>query len=215
MLNQLIFSNNVAGLKLKVQSLKCQLKATNAAIFTLQETHSSKEGRFAIFGYEIFESIRKNKKDGGTAVGVHKSLNPWLVKKYNDEFELLVIQAEIHGKKVRILSGYGPQETWPESERLPFFAALEEEILNSRLNGIPVILQMDANSKLGPDFKKDDPHPQSANGFILAGILERHNLVVANGLIHKCKGSITRKRETVFNTEKNIIDFVILSMCVQ
>ena len=87
-----MFSNNVAGLKLKVQSLKCQLKATNAAIFTLQETHSSKEGRFAIFGYEIFESIRKNKKDGGTAVGVHKSLNPFIIKVYEDDFELLVVE---------------------------------------------------------------------------------------------------------------------------
>ena len=138
-------------------------------------------------------------------------MNPWLVNKYNDNFELIVVQAEIHGKKVRIISGYGPQETWPESERLPFFVALEEEILNSRLNGIPVIIQMDANSKLGPELIKKDPHPQSVNGHILAGNIERHKLVVANGLNDKCKGYITRKRITVSNTEQSIIDFLILS----
>ena len=124
--NITIYSNNVAGIKLKLQSLKSQLRATNAAIFTLQETHTSKEGMFRIEGYEIFESIRKHKKDGGTAVGVHKALDPVLIKKYDDDFEIIVVEVEIQSKKVRIITGYGPQETWPESERLPFFLARQE-----------------------------------------------------------------------------------------
>ena len=46
---------------------------------------------------------------------------------------------------------------------------------------------------------------------ILAGIINRHGLVVANGLSDKCVGSITRRRVTVDSTEESIIDHVILS----
>ena len=55
---------------------------------------------------------------------------------------------------------------------------------------------MDANSKLGPDFMKGDPHPQSDNGKILAGIIKRNALIVMNSSSKKCKGAITRRRMT-------------------
>ena len=38
-----IFSANAAGLKYKIQSLKSEIAATNAAIFTVQESHFEKE----------------------------------------------------------------------------------------------------------------------------------------------------------------------------
>ena len=120
-------------MKRKLQGLKSQLKDTNTAIFTLQETHSSRKGKIKIDGFQVYEAIRKNKKDGGTAIGVHQSLSPFLVKEFEDDFELLVVEAVVEGKHVRIISGYGPQESWSENERLPFFVALEEEILKSRL----------------------------------------------------------------------------------
>ena len=66
----------------------------------------------------------------------------------------------------------------------------------------------DLNSKLGPNYIKNDPHNMSENGIILGGIME---LIVANGLAEKCKGLITRERHTVNNMEKGIIDFVIVS----
>ena len=53
-----LFSNNVAGFKLKVNSLKSQLNDLNAAIFTLQNTHVSLKGKIKIDGYEILKSIR-------------------------------------------------------------------------------------------------------------------------------------------------------------
>ena len=70
---------------------------------------------------------------------------------------------------------------------------------------------MDANSKLGPEWITGDPHNQTQNGRILAGILERHNLVVVNSLTDKCSGLITRRRITVNGREESIIDFVIVS----
>ena len=75
-----ILSNNVAGLKNKTESLKFEIQNSNVALFTLQESHFTKKGRLKIDGFEIFEAIRKNKKDGGTVIGAFKSLNPVLVK---------------------------------------------------------------------------------------------------------------------------------------
>ena len=70
---------------------------------------------------------------------------------------------------------------------------------------------MDSNSKLGPTIISQDPQEQSPNGKILAGIIQRHGLVVANGLGNKCKGLITRRRKTVNSVEESIIDHVLVS----
>ena len=63
-----MFSNNAAGLKSKVDSLKNELKELNVSVFTIQETHFSKKGKIKLENYEIFEAIRKKEK-GGTMVG--------------------------------------------------------------------------------------------------------------------------------------------------
>ena len=70
-----IFSSNAAQLKGKIDSFKNALKENNASIFTLQETHFPQKGRFQVQNFEIFEAIR-NKEKGGSAIGVHKALNP-------------------------------------------------------------------------------------------------------------------------------------------
>ena len=80
-----IFSSNAAQLKGKLESFKEELKATNAAIFTVQETHYASKGKFQVKNFEIFESIRKKAK-GGSAIGVHKALQPFLIQEYCDEF---------------------------------------------------------------------------------------------------------------------------------
>ena len=185
-----------------------QLFLLNLAIFTLQETHFRKKGALRINDFEIFEAIRK-KPGGGTLIGVHKALNPVLIEEYHDDFELIVVEVKIANKEVRVISGYGPQESWPEIERTPFFNALEKEIAKAELNGKSVYIGMDSNSKLGPQYIGSDPHNQSPNGSILAGIIDRHGLVVANGLTNKCVGSITRKRVTT--SEESIIDHMIIS----
>ena len=70
---------------------------------------------------------------------------------------------------------------------------------------------MDANAKLGPKYIHDDPYDQSSNGKILAEIIDRHALCVANGLPGKREGLITRQKETVIGIKKSVIDFVIIS----
>ena len=76
--------------------------------------------------------------------------------------------------------------------------------------GSSVILQLDANSKLGPNLIPGDPHNQSTNGSMLAGIIARQNLVIGNSL--RCStGLITRQGSTVNGEEQSVIDFLLLS----
>ena len=205
-----IFSTNAEGMKHKLQSLNNEIKSSKIAIFTLQETHFRKKGNLKIDDFEIFEAIRK-KPGGGTVIGAHKTLTPVLIEEYNDDFELLVIEVKIADKEIRIITGYGPQESWPESERAPFFQALEKEIVKAELNGKSMYIGMDSNSKLGPKIIPQDPHEQSANGKILQGIIDRHGLVVANGLPGRHIGLITRRRKTQISVEESVIDHVIVS----
>ena len=94
---------------------------------------------------------------------------------------------------------------------MPFFLALEQEIIKAELQGKSIFIEMDSNSKLGPQFIQNDPHDQSANGKVLAGIINRHGLILANGLVEKCLGAITRRRETKDSIEESIIDHVMIT----
>ena len=133
-----------------------------------------------------------------------------LIKEYSEDFEFLVVEVKTENKEIRIVTGYGPQESWPIDQRMPFFNALEEEIVKAELAGKSIVVEMDANSKLGPDLIPGDKHPRSENGRILAGIIQRHGLLVGNGL-PQCEGLITRKRVTKDAIEESTIDFVLLS----
>ena len=106
--------------------------------------------------------------------------NPKLISEYSDEFELLTVEAKIGNKEVRVISGYGPQESWKEDERRPFFLTLDLEIERAKLNGKSVIIMMDANSKLGKEVINGDPHFMSSNGELLYDILKRNNLIASN-----------------------------------
>ena len=94
---------------------------------------------------------------------------------------------------------------------MPFFVALETEVSKAKINGKSVIIELDANSKLGTTYVENDPHPMSANGKILEGILQRNELIVANSVKGKSEGVITRQRTTVQGIEKSVIDFVLIS----
>ena len=144
-------------------------------------------------------------------LGVHVDLKPMLVKEYSESFELIVVEVEIGNTRVRVMTGYGPQENWEEAERTPFFEALESEVVRAELESKSVIISMDANSKLGSQYIKGDPHVQTSNGRLLAGILDRHALIVTNGLVQKRVGIIIRERTTSNGLEQSVIDFVIMS----
>ena len=206
-----LFSTNGAGIKNgKVESLNAEVRSTKSNIVTVQETHCSEKGRIKMDReFVIFEAIRK-KKGGGTLVAIHEDLNPKLIEEYHDEFELLVVEVSTKEKSIRVISGYGPQENLDEEKRLPFFIALETEIEKAELAGKSVIVEMDANAKLGPKYIAKDPHGITPNGSLLAGIIERHSLNVGNGA-KECKCTITRKKVTRHKTEERVIDIVLFS----
>ena len=206
-----LFSTNAAGLVTgKLHSLKSEVKATMANIVTIQETHTVRKGKFLMpAGFVTFEAVRKA-KNGGTMCAVHNDLKPKLISVYEDPFELIVVEVEASRKGIRVITGCGPQENWDESRRMPFFITLEAEIIKAELAGKSVIIEMDSNSKLGAEYIKNDPHVMSPNGRILARILERNALIVANGS-ERCVGLITRKINTKYRSERSCIDIVVFS----
>ena len=202
-----LFSTNGAGVVYgKIDSLVSEVKATGSTAVTLQETHCRHKGRIQFEDMVVFEAIRA-KKGGGTLCAIHKDLNPKLVEEYNDPFELLVVEVD---ENKRIITGYGPQENMTEDKRLPFFITLEEEIVKATVAGKSVIIEMDANSKLGEKYIPGDPHTITPNGKLLAGVIDRQELVVVNG-IEACLGTITRTRKAKNIIEKSVIDIVIVS----
>ena len=110
--------------------------------------------------FHVFQAIRKNKEKRGSLLGVHVGLKPVLIQEYSDTFELLVVQISVADKDICVMTGFGPQETWKDNERMPFFTALEKEIASSELNGKSVIIAFDANSKLSAEHIPGDPKQQ-------------------------------------------------------
>ena len=206
-----MFAANADGLRGKLVSLKHEIKEANAVIFCIQETKFRTKGRIKIDNFVTFEAIRQNKEKGGTVLGVHENLKPVLIEEYSENFELVVVEINVEGKEIRLMTGYGPQENWELSEKMPFFIALEKEISKAHMNAKSVVIELDANSKLGSTYVENDPHVMSANGKILEGIVQRNGLIVANGLKGKSEGVITRQRSTVQGVEKSVIDYVLIS----
>ena len=124
-------TTNAAGLRYKSEDLKNKIKYFKSSLFSVQETHFAKKGKFNMDKYIIFEAIQKSKIKVGSMLGVHVDLKPMLVKEYCDEFELLVVEISSGDTCIRVMTGYGPQENWEEAKRTPFFEALEAEVVSA------------------------------------------------------------------------------------
>ena len=205
-----MLTTNAADLRSKAKCLKDLVKLFNISIFSVQETHYKKKGKLTLDNFIIFEAIR-SKEGGGSMLGIHVSHQPVLISEYSDTFELIVTEIQVAKKHIRVITGYGPQETWDLNIKMQFFIALEDEIAKAAIEDKSIICMGDMNSKLGPDHIPNDPKKITENGIILAGIIERNALTVVNSLQGKCTGLITRERNTVNGVEKSIIDFVMVS----
>ena len=116
--NLKVISTNSQGNK--SDSLVSLVKNTGATVFMVQETRSRKKGKYSIQDYITFEAIRK-KVGCGSLMGVHNSLNPKLITLYDEEnYEMIVVEANIGCKEIRFITGYGPQENWNEEENSHF-----------------------------------------------------------------------------------------------
>ena len=186
--------NNTAGLKSKKDSLSHIIKVLDfPACITLQETKFSSRGNLKLDNYDVFEKVRSDKGGGGLLTAVDKNLDPAEVECSNSEVEILIVQCQINRMKMRILNCYGPQETDPELKRLEFWLTLEQEIVSAKSEDCLVLVQMDANAKVGKSVIKQDPNNQSENGRLLVEMIERENLSILNAST-KCIGAITRQK---------------------
>ena len=123
---------------------------------------------------------------------IDPNLNPMLITPKIEEAEILTVQLELSNKKARIINGYGPQESYCQQNRFNFWSGLEQEVISAKSESCMLIIQMDANAKVGRNIISRDPNNVTdSNGRQLLDMIERHGLVMLNAN-KNCNGSITR-----------------------
>ena len=208
--NLTIVGTNSAGLTSKRESFLNIVNTLKPSIITVQETKHTKAKNLKIPGYQNFERIRSGKTGGGLLTCIIDDLNPVLIYTANEDTELMTVEIDLGKEQIRIINGYGPQEHEDTSSILRYWQELEAEVIKAKDCNRNIIIQMDANAKLGSDIIKGDPHSMSNNGKILHDLVERQDLVILNAL-DICRGSITRERIFEDKSEKSIIDYIIVT----
>ena len=202
-----ILACNANGLKGKFESLKNCVNYFKPSCILIQESKLKNTGSHKLNGYQIFE-LNRDGGGGGLFTAIDENLSPVLIRTGEGKNEIIVIQIKLAGFNVRIINAYGPQESAQKDQILDFWYALEKEILDAKDENCGILLEMDANAKLGPNIVQGDPNEMSENGVIMFNVVKRHNLIIAN-TSKKCNGTITRHRVTKEKEEKSILDYVI------
>ena len=204
-----LVGTNAAGLNTKRESFFHLINTVKPSLITLQETKVSMRGTIKLPGYQCFEHIRTNRRGGGLLTAAAHDLNPTLITEH-EETDILVIQLDMPEIKIRLINAYGPQEQDNPLIILNFWQSLECEICKARDEGCLIIIELDANAKVGEEVIKSDPNPCSNNGKLLLDMISRQNMTIANAS-DKCEGLITRKRILEnLNIENSILDYVLL-----
>ena len=165
-------------------------------------------GKIKLSGYQIFEQTRTG-LGGGLLTAVKENLNPVLVNTGQDDTAILVVQVKVGNLEVRVINAYGPQEDSCNKGNIwKFWQELEGEIINAKEENFAVLLEFDANAKLGSKIIANDPNCMSENGKIFFDIIRRHNLTVANAS-PACVGVITRHRSTAIKDETAVLDYIV------
>ena len=209
MANLSIIGTNAAGLKSKLESFSHIMNKFRPTICTIQETKNNKIGLVKLPGYQLFEKTRKNRGGGGLLTCVDENTNPVLISNCKDDTEILTVEANMENKKIRIINGYGPQEDDDIQDILGFWQDFEGEVIKAKDDGCFILIEMDANAKVGRDIITGDNHIMSSNGKLLLDVIDRQDLVIANSL-DICKGVVTRVREFENRAEKSTIDYIII-----
>ena len=200
-----IIGTNSNGLSGKVDSLYNTVKHFKPSCITIQET-KLRSKKFEIPGYQVFLKNRPG-LGGGLLTAVEENLAPVLVS--FPDTEILVIQTRVGSVDTRIINGYGPQEDANFQDIYNFWQDMDKEIISAKEQNCKIIIQLDANAKLGKDILPADPNDISGNGKILLEMVERHNLCILN-TEEQCKGGITRHRNTVRGLEISVLDYIIV-----
>ena len=198
---------NAAGLNNKLDSFQRLISLFTPGVIFIQESKAKRKGLIKADNYVIFEQLRKSSGGGGLLTAVHHNLSPVSINDEKDD--ILVVQAKVGTKSVRLINAYGPQENSSEDITNEFFNNLDTEVKKSKLAGAMVCMEMDANSKLGSTIIPNDPNEQSDNGEKLEKFVVENDLIVVNSE-ELCSGTITRYRKTVKSEEKSVLDYFIV-----
>ena len=87
----------------------------------------------------------------------------------------MTVEIKVGTESIRIINGYGPQEYGESSTVYNYWQELEAEVIRAKDLNINVIIQMDANAKLGSDIIKGSPHKISSNGKLLNDLIDRQD----------------------------------------
>ena len=160
-----ILGSNSNGLKAKLESLKNTVRHFDfPSAVCLQETKLRFAGKIKLEGYQTFELVR-NGFGGGLLTAIKSNLSPVLVSAGKNDTELLVVQVKIGKLNVRIINGYGPQENEVNKENIfKFWQELELEVINAKEENCAILIELDANAKVGSEVIKGDPNKMSENG---------------------------------------------------
>ena len=157
---------NINGALSKLKSLNHALSALKPSVFCLQETKLRTSGKLkgaGINNYTIFELIRKESRGGGLAIGALDDLEPRWVSEGDDVEEVIVIEVKINDLQVRILCGYGPQET-DLLRKDRFWARVAAEVNSAAEAGTEIVIMMDGNLHAGDTIIPGDPNNMNDNG---------------------------------------------------
>ena len=212
-----VLGTNADGLYTKKDSLYNLLHNEKPSIFTIQETKLKRKMQINSPSYEIFESLRENRSGGGLMIGIDKNLSlkkPVIIFQGEKDVEILVVEIILSTMSLRIMTAYGPQEDSSPDTINEFYRKFEEEIIKCEEDNCGLVIEMDANAKLGRDIIEKDPNPMSENGRILWGIVQRRNCYVVNAT-DKCNGTITRSRTRKGVKEESILDYMIVNQKIE
>ena len=204
-----VLGSNARGIKAKVDSLLNTLKAHNFPTCVLiQETLLRPSETFQIQGYQCFVKNRQT-RGGGLLTAVRNELLPVVVSDVEGDVEILTIQVEVNDMKIRVINAYAPQEDEAKETFLDFWQKFESEIESARDEGCMIVIEMDANIKVGKEVIQNDPNEASSGSKIFVDILKRQNLHIVNAM-DLCEGVITREQKTLRGLEQAVIDYVIV-----
>ena len=203
----ILIGANAAGLRNKLDSFHRLISLFSPGVFFIQESKAKRKGLIKAENYIVFEQLRKATGGGGLLTAVHQNLSPISIS--DDKDDILVVQAKLGNKNVRLINAYGPQESSEDDKTSEFFNNLDTEVKKSKLAGAMVCLEMDANSKLGYNIIPKDPHEQSENGKKLETFVVENDLIVVNSK-DLCSGTITRYRKTKDREEQSVLDYFIV-----
>ena len=203
-----------AGISSKLTSFEQVVRKLQPSIFSIQETKLKRQGKLKLEKFVIYELNRKNKNGGGLAIGVLEDLSPVWISEGDDNAEVLVVEVDISGFKIRCVGGYGPQEKEKAEKKKSFWDKLSADVEDALENETGFILQMDGNLWAGSEIIKNDPNPCNNNGKLFKDFLSKYpHLRVVNSL-DLCQGLITRKRITTKRTEIAVLDFFVVCTLV-